>query len=112
MPLVGWMYCTKPEDPLAADTTLVISPGPLSCLCHSLTVSASGPAAEVWPEGLGKFSSTERCGSRASLYSETARANSCTPDQGWYVGGNFGNNALRSSMAHHPSLSVREERRN
>ena len=72
-PLDGWMYADK-DNTWAADTTLVISPAPLT-LCDSLTVSASGPAASALCSQPSWGSSPElTCGGMANLCSEIARA--------------------------------------
>ena len=60
VPANGWMhYDVEGKKTWHADRSLVISPGIMTSLCDKLTVSASGAAAERWPECLGEFSRTE-----------------------------------------------------
>ena len=84
-----------------ADTTLVISPGPLT-LCDSLTVSASGPAAEKHPVKLGEFSRTEMWWNGKPVFRNSqGQLLHQTPDKGWDVGVKLSKAGLQSSMAHH-----------
>ena len=84
------------------DTTLVISPGPLSSLCDRLTVSASGPAAEKLAAKLGDFSRTEMWwhgqpvfkNSQGQLLHQSGKS-------GWIVGPELGKAGLSGSIAHH-----------
>ena len=57
LPTSGWRYAGKtwPDDP-----SLTITPGPLPPLPRQFTVTATGAAAEEWPECLGVFTRTER----------------------------------------------------
>ena len=102
MPLLGWMYYDDNTWSWHADATLVISPGPLSSLCDSLTVSASGPAAEMWPQCLGEFSRTEMWWNGKPVFTNSQGwLLYQSPAQGWYVGDKLGRAGLRGSMAHH-----------
>ena len=100
IPLDGWMY-SDGKGTWPADTTLVISPGPLSSLCDSLTVSASGPAAWKWPECLGKFSRTEMWWNGKPVFRNSEGQLLKQSGEGWDVGSKFGLACLRGSMAHH-----------
>ena len=98
-PLDGWMY-SDGTGTWPADTTLVISPGPLT-LCDCLTVSASGPAAEMWPECLGEFSRTEMWWNGKPVFTNSqGRLLHQSHAQGWIVGPRLGKAGLNGSMAH------------
>ena len=85
-----------------ADTTLVISPGPLSSLCDSLTVSASGPAAEKQPDKLGEFSRTKMWWNGKPVFRNSqGRLLHQSPGQGWSVGVKLALAGLTGSMACH-----------
>ena len=100
MPLDGWMYADKVT--WNADATLVISPGPLSSLCDSLTVSASGPVAEVQPECLGEFSRTEMWWLGRPVFRNSQGWHLYqSPYQGWTVGDKLGKRELIGYMARH-----------
>ena len=90
-----------------ADTTLVISPRPLT-LCDCLTVSTSGPAAEMWPQCLTEFSRTVMWWNGKPMFENSyGWLLYQGPIQGWCVGPKIGKPALRGSMAHH--CPAREE---
>ena len=100
LPLVGWMYCTKPEDPWAADTTLEISPGPLISLCDSLTVSAWGLAA-LQSDCLGEFSRTNRWWLGKPVFRNRQGRLLHQSGKGWDVGPDLVLSCLQGSMTHH-----------
>ena len=100
IPLDGWMY-SDGKGTWPADTTLVISPGPLSSLCDSLTVSASGPAAEKQPDKLGEFSRTKMWWNGKPVFTNSqGRLLHQSHAQGWIVGPRLGKAGLNGSMAH------------
>ena len=99
LPLEGWRYYDGKT--FISDTTLVISPGPLT-LCDTITVSASGPAAESRPDCLGEFSRTEMWWNGKPVFRNIQgwlMYQSST--QGWIVKPIFGYFGLSGSMAHH-----------
>ncbi len=104
LPLVGWKYFDGKS--WITDSTLVISPGPLSTLCYILTVSTSGPAAEKQPHCWGKFSRTEMWwNGRPVFRNSQGQLMHQSPHEGWYVGpalGGYelGTAILLGSMAH------------
>ena len=99
LPLVGWMY--SDDKTFHADTTLVISPGPLSSLCDRITVSASGPAAEVQSPKLGEFSRTEMWWNGRPVFRNSQGQLLKQSGKEWDVGPNLGRAGLRGSMTHH-----------
>ena len=78
-----------------------VAPGPLSSLCDSLTVSASGPAAEMWIQCLGKFSRTEMWWNGKPVFRNRQGwlLHQSAADQGWHVGPKLGDYGLTGSMA-------------
>ena len=98
LPLVGWMY--SDDKTFHADTTLVISPGPLSSLCDRITVSASGPAAEVQSPKLGEFSRTEMWWNGRPVFRNSQGQLLKQSGKEWDVGPNLGRAGLRGSMTH------------
>ena len=103
LPLVGWEVANgKGGWTATADPTLVISPGPMTSLCDSLTVSASGPAAEEQSNRLGEFSRTDIWWlGRPVLRNSQGQLLHMSPNQGWVVGEKLGRSGLAGSMAHH-----------
>ena len=99
MPLVGWMY-TDGKGTWHADETLVISPGPLT-LCDSLTVSASGPAAEEQSEKLGEFSRTEMWWNGKPVFRNSQGRLLKQSSKEWDVGDNLDKAGLRGSFTCH-----------
>ena len=98
LPVVGWMYA---DETWHADTSLVISPGPLT-LCDSLTVFASGPTAEKQPASLGEFSRTEMWWNGKPVFRNShGQLLHQSNNQGWIVGVKLGKVLLAGSMAHH-----------
>ena len=60
LPTSGWQYFDHTSMAYKDDPTLTISPGPLPPLPRQFTVTATGAAAEMWPECPGVFTRTQR----------------------------------------------------
>ena len=110
LPLEGWEYYDSDDKTWHSDTRLVISPGPLSSLCDSLTVSASGPAAKKWPECLGEFNRDVKMwwNGKPVFRNKTKQLLHQSDERGWGVGHILGTFRLRGSMAHHCPASEQE----
>ena len=102
VPTRGWEYYVDKSKSWTDDPSLVISPGPMTSLCDSLTVTASGPAAERFPACLGEFSRTETWWNGRPVFKNSqGRLLHQSPEQGWIVGPELGTAGLSGSMAHH-----------
>ena len=104
LPTSGWQYYH--DKSCHDDPTLTISPGPLS-LARQLTVTATGAAAEEWPDCLGVFTRTQRWWAGRPVYTNTQGRllHHGVGDKGWMIGPTLGMIALRGSRSHHSPVS-------
>ena len=108
LPASGWQYAHSKawhDDPF-----LTVSPGPLPPLPSQNTVTATGAAAEKWPEWLGVFTRTERWWNGRPVFVNTQGRllHHGADDYGWVIGCKLGGyKALSGSRAHHSPASER-----
>ena len=106
VPTSGWGYADGTST-FHDDPTLTVTPGPLPPLARQFTVTATGAAAERWPEFLGVFTRTQRWWLGRPVYVNTQGRllHHGHQDKGWVIGASISSIALRGSRAHHNPAS-------
>ena len=108
IPTSGWLYADPSKEPWQEDPSLIITSGPLPSLCSQYIVSATGAAAERYPECMGVFNRTERwwLGRPVFVNTQGLLLHHGYRDFGWGIG-NLDDFALRGSRSHQSPDSER-----
>ena len=101
-PSNGWQYADPTKEPWQGDLTLTVTSGPLPPLPRHFTVTATGAAAEEWPNYLGVFTRTQRWWKGRPVYARLeALLYHGGGDDGWVIAPILGYAALKGSQARH-----------
>ena len=97
----SWLYWDLSKKSWQDDKTLTVSSGPLPTLPRLFTVTATGAAADKFPDYLGIFTQTQRWWEGKPVYTNTQGCflHQGGIDFGWMIGRALGRYVLRGSRA-------------